>query len=142
MLICLWLSDSGVSTVYVSGVAPYPYQAAWWPRRTVHEAIRLGAIIKWPSLILLRIYLYLACSLFYRFALHILCTMSSSDVEFEKSKADNMAKIGTELRPQESVAQGVNIECDHLLRRLNNRQIQLIAIGKYLSTSVPSSGPY
>lgn len=38
--------------------------------------------------------------------------------------------IGSELVPQQSIAQGSIITVDHLHRRLNNRQIQLIAIGE------------
>lgn len=38
--------------------------------------------------------------------------------------------IGSELVPQQSIAQGSIITADHLYRRLNNRQIQLIAIGE------------
>lgn len=43
-------------------------------------------------------------------------------------KSCNTATMGA-LGPSESVAQGTLIQTDQLLRRLNNRQVQLIAIG-------------
>ena len=57
--------------------------------------------------------------------------MSSIEVE-EKSKSLAMTKdvVENNLTPSTSMAQGESVDTTQLLRRLGNRQIQLIAIGK------------
>lgn len=57
--------------------------------------------------------------------------MDSHD-DYDQSKSYKMAKHSSELVRSETMGEGIAISPNHnhLLRRLNNRQIQLIAIGK------------